>query len=75
MVGFSGLLAVVSLVCWIIVLVDAFQSSVWKGLAALLCGLYWLFYALFEFQHEYKWVIVILALIGGGGSVASHYLW
>jgi hypothetical protein len=59
-------LGLASLVCWIIILIDAFQEAVWKGIVALLCGLYMLYYALFEFEHDNKWLIVILALLGGG---------
>ena len=61
-------LGLASLVCWILILVEMFRDEVWKGIAGLLCGLYWLFYALFEFEHEYKWPIVLVAIFGGGSS-------
>lgn len=64
--GVWGLFGLVSLVCVIIILVHAFQNSIWKGLAALLCGLYLIYYAIFEFEHEHKWLIVLIALLGGG---------
>ncbi len=70
----SGLLALVSLGCWLVVLVHAFGNSVWKGIGALLCGLYWLFYAIFEFEHEYKLAIVLLAIFGGGAATAARLL-
>lgn len=70
----SGLLALVSFVCWLLVLIHAFGRSVWKGVFALLCGIYWLIYALFEFEHEYKWIIVLIALLGGGAATAARLL-
>jgi len=72
MSGAVGVLfAVISFVCWLIVLIDAFNNSLWKGIFALLCGLYWLYYAVFEFAHEHKWAIVLLAILGGGASGLS----
>jgi uncharacterized membrane protein YjjB (DUF3815 family) len=53
------------LVCGIIILIDAFKNAVWKGLVSILCGLYFLYYAIAEFQHEKKWTIVGGALAGG----------
>ncbi len=52
--------------CSIMILIDAFQDELWKGLVCLFCGLYGLYYALFEFDHEYKWPIVIGSLAGNG---------
>ncbi len=54
------------LVCWVILLIDAFKSAVWKGFVGLLCGLYLLYFAFTEFNHEKKWLI-----IGGcfGGAI------
>jgi hypothetical protein len=52
------------LVCWIIILIDAFKSAVWKGLVGLLCGLYLLYYAFAEFEHEKKWTIIAGAILG-----------
>ncbi len=70
----GGLLGIVSFVCWLIVLIQAFNDSLWKGILALLCGLYWLYYAIFEFTHEHKWAIVLLAILGGGSAYASRLL-
>jgi hypothetical protein len=53
------------LVCWIIILIDAFKNAVWKGLVGLLCGLYLLYYAITEFEHDKKWMII------GGGFAGS----
>ncbi|MCH7904063.1 MAG: hypothetical protein IH944_05785 [Armatimonadetes bacterium] len=57
-----------SFVCWIIVLVEMFKDEIWKGIVGLICGLYWLYYALFEFDHEYKWPIVLFAIFGGSAA-------
>lgn len=65
----SLLASLVALVCWIIILVSAFQDEVWKGVVGLLCGLYLLYWGIFEFEHEYK-----LPLLGGwlaGGGLAT----
>lgn len=71
----SDLLGLLSLVCAVIILVHAFQNSVWKGIAGLLCWLYLLYYALFEFEHAYKWPIVLCAILFGGASVVTRFLW
>lgn len=68
----AAVAAIVGIVCWIIILIDAFQDSVWKGLLFFLCGLYGLYYALFEFEHENKWLIVILAFFSS--SIAGGLL-
>jgi translocator protein len=47
-----------ALVCWVLILIDAFKSAIWKGFVGLLCGLYLLYFAITEFQHEKKWLIV-----------------
>jgi hypothetical protein len=69
----AGILSIVALVCWIIVVIDAFKDSVLKGLATVFCcGLYWLYYAFFEFQHQNKWAIVLGGIIA---NIASGVLW
>jgi hypothetical protein len=61
--------AIAGLVCWIIILIEAFKDEIWKGIVGLLCGLYLLFYALFEFEHENKWLVVLVAF--GGSAIAA----
>jgi hypothetical protein len=56
---------IASFVCSIIILIDAFKNEVWKGLLALFCGLYLLYYMFAEFQHERKTLIIL------GGLLAS----
>ncbi|RYG37946.1 hypothetical protein EON81_05165 [bacterium] len=61
--------SIASLVCWVIILIDAFQESLMKGLLCLFCCFYGFYYALFDFEHDNKWLIVIGAF--GGGSVSA----
>ena len=65
----AGLVGIISLICWVLILIEAFQDELWKGFVGLLCGLYLLYYALLEFEHENKWLIVIGAF--GGGAIAA----
>ena len=60
----AGAFAIAGIVCWVILLIDAFGDEIWKGILGLLCGLYLLYYGLFEFEHESKWLIVLLYLGG-----------
>lgn len=73
----------VSLVCFIIILIDAFKNEVWKGIVSLVCGLYALYYAFAEFQHKNKGAIIAgwilgslvgwgLIMAGGGGHYSYH---
>lgn len=66
MVSFVVIAGLVSIICGIIILIGAFQNSVWKGLLSIFCGIYLLYFALFEFQHPNKWLIVVLWLVCGG---------
>lgn len=72
--GLIGLAcSIAGIVCYIIILIDAFRDEIWKGVVSLICGLYGLYYAIFEFEHEYKWLIVIGAALGGGiGYILRH---
>lgn len=66
----AGLFLVTAFCCHIIILIDAFKDSVAKGIIGLLCGLYLLWYAIFDFDHENKWVIVLMWLCGGSAAGA-----
>ena len=59
LLGLMGLLWLISAVCTIITLIGAFQDEVWKGILSLLCGFYWLYFILAEFQHEKKGLILV----------------
>ncbi|MBI1757377.1 MAG: hypothetical protein HYR64_09760 [Fimbriimonas ginsengisoli] len=63
------LAALAGIGCFVFILIDAFQDEVWKGVVCLLCGLYFLFYALFEFEHENKWLIVLGWLFSSSVSI------
>jgi uncharacterized membrane protein YjjB (DUF3815 family) len=58
-------LCLVSAVCSIIILIDAFKNEIWKGVLYLVCGLYALYYTFAEFEHENKVAIILGALVGG----------
>lgn len=58
------ILAVIGTVCWIIILVDAFKKSVVKGLIALFCWIYLIYYGVAEFENDNKWLIVLPAIFG-----------
>lgn len=61
-------LTVVGLIAFVMILVDAFSDEVWKGVVALLCGLYALYYAIFELEHEHKWLITAGYVVGGAAT-------
>lgn len=63
--GLAILFGLVSFVCSLIVLIEAFKDEVWKGILYLVCGLYGLYYMFAEFQHEKK-VLIIIGSLGGG---------
>jgi len=72
---------IISFVCSIIILISAFQDEIWKGILYLVCGLYGIYYALVEFDHEKKWLILAGAFLGGfagwgliaaGSAAAGH---
>ncbi|MEP6755531.1 MAG: hypothetical protein ABJA67_08530 [Chthonomonadales bacterium] len=74
LVALGGLLYLVSFGCGIFILIDAFKNEVWKGILCIVCGFYALYYALVEFEHEYKWQIIaadILCAIGGIALMAA----
>ena len=54
--------SLVFLVCWVIILIDAFKNEWWKGLLCFFCFLYMLYYAFAEFQNDKKALIIALWL-------------
>jgi hypothetical protein len=60
--------AVASIGCGLIIVIDAFQGELWEGLLTALTP-YFIYYAIFDFDHEWKWPIVIGAM--GGLTVAG----
>ena len=67
------LFGLLCLICTIVILVDAFKRSVLKGLFCCLCGIYYIIYAIFEFKHENKLLIVLGSFLGGGVAGALGY--
>ena len=68
-------------VCWIIILIDAFKSEIWKGIVGFFCGLYLLYYGIVEYQSPNKLPILLVAVLGSavggilvglGGAFAHH---
>ena len=58
--------------CSIFILIEIFRDEIWKGIASIICGLYFLYYALFEWEHEWKWPI-FLGSIGGNAIAAGLF--
>ena len=67
----AGLAELIGFGCSIVILIDAFQDELWKGLVAFCCFFYLFYYGLIEFDHQYKWPIVIGAF--GGHGVALGF--
>ena len=64
--GLGSLCALISLVCWIIILIHAFTKG--GALQGILCFCFWpytIYYAIAKFQHPKKNLIVIGYLVGG----------
>jgi len=53
-----------SLVCFIIILIDAFKKEVIKGVLCLCIPFYILYYAFAQFEHEKKGMIIGVWLLG-----------
>jgi hypothetical protein len=68
------LFGLVCAICTIVILVDAFKNSLLKGLICVFCCFYYFWYALFEFQHENKFLLVVGSFLGGGVGGALAYL-
>ncbi len=65
LLSLAGIACIIGgIVCYIMILIEAFRDEVWKGVVSLLCGLYGLYYSIFEFEHDNKWLIVCGALFG-----------
>lgn len=61
----GGLAGLASLAAYILILIEAFKDSVVKGIFCLLCGLYMLYFALVDFEHEHKVLVILFWLFGG----------
>ena len=65
---------ILALICTLIIIVDAFKKNVLKGFGTLLCWIYAVYYGVVEFEHEYKWLIVIGAIVCGVGGGISNFI-
>ena len=78
----GSLCALISFVCWIIILIHAFtKGGVLQGFLSLCIPFYIIYYALAKFEHPKKNMIVIGYLAGGvlagvllsmGGAYMPH---
>jgi len=68
--GITNLFLLVGFVCFVFVVIDAFKDELWKGLLCICCFFYWVYYALVEFEHDYKWPIALGGIIAPGIAAA-----
>ena len=66
--GLALFFGLVSFVCSLIVLIEAFKDEVWKGLLCFFCGFYLLYYMLAELKHEKRGLLLFGSL--GCGLIA-----
>ncbi len=69
MLAVSFVAAIASLICFVIILIAAFEDEVWKGIVGFLFPLYLVYWALVEYYDDGKWVKVGIWL--GGGVLAA----
>lgn len=60
---------IAGIICSIMILIEAFQDEIWKGCLCLLCGFYFLYYAIFDFEHDNKLMLVCISLFGNAIAV------
>jgi hypothetical protein len=67
-------LSLVALVCHVIVLIHAFRTSLFWGLACLCIPCFGIYYLLAKFEHPSKGLITLGYLFGGivGGSLQGY---
>ena len=69
----GAMLSLAGTTCALIIAYDACRNRIWKGLLFVTCCyVYPLFYALVEFEHDNKWLVVSIAVLGsalGAGLV------
>jgi hypothetical protein len=62
----GAVIALIGAGCYLYLVYEAFQDEAWKGILGFFVSLYLLYYALVEFEHDQKWLIVLGAIFGGG---------
>jgi hypothetical protein len=55
-------------VCWFLILREAYEDEPWKALLGFVVPIYLLYFGVAEFEHERKWPIVLWYLFGAGLS-------
>ncbi len=61
----GAMLSLAGATCTFIIGLDACRNRIWKGILFVsCCYVYPLFYALVEFEHENKWLVIAIALLG-----------
>jgi hypothetical protein len=75
LLGLAIVFGLVAFVCNIIVLIDAFQNEVWKGILSLFCGFYLLYYMFAEFSHEKKGLILAGSIGAGIIGTICNLMW
>ncbi|HIN53515.1 MAG TPA: hypothetical protein EYM79_04315 [Planctomycetes bacterium] len=68
LIGLVVLFGLVSFICDIIIVIEAFKDDAWKGLVCLFCGVYLLYYMLVELKHEKRGLLLFGSL--GCGLIA-----
>lgn len=58
LIGFGGLIGLISFVCALFVIIHAFKEAPLQGLLCLFCGPYLLYYSFAKFAHAKKGLIV-----------------
>jgi hypothetical protein len=58
----SGVFDLIGFIAALFIIVDAFQDELWKGLLSICCCFYLMYYGLCEFDHPYKWPIVLTTI-------------
>jgi hypothetical protein len=70
LVGVGIVFLVAGLACTFSIIADAFENELWMGLMCLVFWPYMLWYAVAEYDHEKKWVMVGLWLFGSSVGLA-----
>lgn len=68
----AAIFGIAAIGCSIVILIEAFEDEIWKGILCLVFSLYFLYYAIFDFEHDNKWLIVLVSLFGS--AIAFGFL-
>jgi hypothetical protein len=78
----GAVMVIAGIVCGLIIIIDAFQNEVWKGIVYWVFPIYGLYYMFAEFEHENKFAIIAahiagpivgaILVISGIASMVSH---